>query len=156
MGPAERWEVCRWRPRRRSVATTLYDRQLLELLDTLGFDAPVAIAGLSMGGAVAMAFVAHYPERVSRLVLVDPMYQRVEPPAMPEVLTRLWMRLVTSHSLAEGQRSDFVHPERFPDWADRYREQMRYRGFQRALVSTRHHFFPEDHLANYRRVAAGL
>jgi pimeloyl-ACP methyl ester carboxylesterase len=132
--------------------SALYDRQLLELLDTLGFDAPVAVAGVSMGGAVAMAFAARHPERVSRLVLVDPMYERVEAPATPEVLTRLWMRLVTAHGLAEGQWNDFVHPERFPDWADRYREQMRYRGFQRALVSTLHHFFPEDHLADYRRV----
>jgi pimeloyl-ACP methyl ester carboxylesterase len=37
---------------------------------------------------------------------------------------------------ADEQLDDFLHPERFPDWPDRYKEQMRYRGFRRAQRST--------------------
>ena len=36
---------------------------------------------------------------------------------------------------ADGQLGDFLHPERFPDWPDRYRVQLRYRGFRRARLS---------------------
>ena len=37
--------------------------------------------------------------------------------------------------MADNQLSDFLHPERYPDWADQYRPQMRYKGFGRALLS---------------------
>jgi pimeloyl-ACP methyl ester carboxylesterase len=38
--------------------------------------------------------------------------------------------------MADGQFSDFLHPERYPTWADQYRPQMRYKGFGHALLST--------------------
>ncbi len=37
---------------------------VIELLDTLGLDAPVVVGGLSMGGYVALSIMARYPERV--------------------------------------------------------------------------------------------
>lgn len=44
---------------------------LLDLLDTLGLDAP-AVVGTSLGGWMAAELATRYPERVSRLVLVNP------------------------------------------------------------------------------------
>lgn len=41
------------------------------LCDTTGIDTPVAVAGNSMGGAVALRLALDRPEMVSRLVLVD-------------------------------------------------------------------------------------
>jgi pimeloyl-ACP methyl ester carboxylesterase len=38
-------------------------------------------------------------------------------------------------ALAAGQTTDFLHPEKFPDWADRYREQLSFKGFRRARLS---------------------
>ena len=55
--------------------------------------------------------------------------------------------------MAEGQLSDFLHPENYPGWVDRYRMQMQYEGFRRAIVSTIYHFLPEDHLKNYARLS---
>ena len=43
---------------------------LLELLDSLGLDNPV-IVGHSLGASIALYFAAHYPERISKLVLLD-------------------------------------------------------------------------------------
>lgn len=36
---------------------------------------------------------------------------------------------------ANSQYGDFLHPEKFPNWADRYRDQMQYKGFRRARLS---------------------
>jgi pimeloyl-ACP methyl ester carboxylesterase len=44
---------------------------LLDLLDTLGLEAP-AVVGTSLGGWMAAELATRYPERVGRLVLVNP------------------------------------------------------------------------------------
>src|SRR5436305_10621698 len=43
----------------------------LDLLDRLGFDS-VPVVGLSLGGWMAAELATRYPERVSKLVLVNP------------------------------------------------------------------------------------
>lgn len=116
-----------------------YDRQVTELLDSLGIRAPVDVAGLSMGGPVAANFADRHPERVHTLTLVDPAFgNRSDTPLplrIPGVAT-LAMTLGAS-SMAKGQRDDFVHPERYPDWVSRYEVQMRYKGFRRSIMETR-------------------
>ena len=39
-------------------------------------------------------------------------------------------------SLPDWQTRDFMHPERSPDYFQRYLEQMRFKGFRRAILST--------------------
>lgn len=50
----------------------LFLRQLKDLLDALSITQPVHIIGPSFGGAVAINFAAHYPERVRSIILVSP------------------------------------------------------------------------------------
>ena len=117
----------------------LYDRQLLQLLDSLGWRQPVDIVGLSMGGPVTAQFVARHPERVRSHTLVDPAagtagrVQRIF--RLPLLGPLLWQTLAVP-GMADGQLSDFVEPAKWPDWPARYRVQMQYRGFGRALLST--------------------
>jgi pimeloyl-ACP methyl ester carboxylesterase len=93
---------------------------------------PVTLAGLSYGGTVITSFAAEHPARVAALIYTDPAilrgrtlvwYRRWEPVA------DLFMQW-ESRTWASGQLEDFLHPERFPDWPDRYRVQMRYKGFR--------------------------
>jgi pimeloyl-ACP methyl ester carboxylesterase len=118
----------------------LYDRQLSELLDSLHAPARIDLGGVSMGGWVTGVFTGRHPERVRSLILSDPVAGTSGPATgamyWPVVGSLLWQTTAVP-KMADGQATDFVHPERFPDWADRYRPQTHYRGFGHALLSTR-------------------
>jgi pimeloyl-ACP methyl ester carboxylesterase len=122
-----------------AYTSDLYDRQLLQLLDSLGWRDRVDVVGLSMGGPVTATFVGRHPERVRSLTLVDPAAgtSRAAPLMfrLPLVGPVLWQALAVP-KMAAGQLSDFVEPAKWPDWESRYRVQTQYRGFGRALLST--------------------
>jgi pimeloyl-ACP methyl ester carboxylesterase len=118
----------------------VYDRQLGELLDSLHIKDPVDLAGVSMGGWVTATFAGRHPKRVRSLILVDPVADTGSRSlgmfGWPVVGPYLWQTLAAP-TMADNQASDFLHPEGFPDWADRYRPQTRLHGFGHALLSTR-------------------
>lgn len=115
-----------------------YDRQLTELLDTLGVRQPVDVAGLSMGGAIAANFADRHPGRVRTLTLVDPAIGVSRDIPLPLRIPGIGSLAMTlgSSSMAKGQLDDFVHPQRYPDWVSRYEVQMRYKGFRRSIMET--------------------
>ncbi len=117
----------------------LFDRQLVQLLDSLGWHDPVDLIGLSFGGPVSAGFAGRHPNRARSLTLVDPAAgPSGSPPGMfklPVIGPLLWQVLAVP-GMADGQLGDFFEPAKWPDWPDRYRTQMRYRGFGRALLST--------------------
>jgi pimeloyl-ACP methyl ester carboxylesterase len=135
----------------------IYDRdffadQLGAVMDAHGF-ARAHVVGLSMGGAIAGRFAARHPERVERLALIAPMTleRDISPVQLP--LVGEWiMRVHLLPQLADGQLQDFVEPERFAEWPARFREQMTYRGFSRALLSTIRHTATASSLADFRAV----
>lgn len=119
----------------------LFDRQLPELLEAVGVRAPVDICGVSMGGVIAAAFADRHPQRVRRLCLVDPAGLRRRVPLSGRLLQapllgELIMALFGDRMLLAGTAQDLAAPERFPEYVENYRLQMRYAGFKRALLST--------------------
>src|SRR6185436_10704174 len=50
----------------------LFVAQLVDLLDALRFTGTVNLLGLSLGGLIASAFTVRHPERVAKLILIDP------------------------------------------------------------------------------------
>jgi pimeloyl-ACP methyl ester carboxylesterase len=115
-----------------------YDRQLWSLLDSLAIRGAVDLAGNSMGGVVAASFANQHPERVRSLILIDPAFAVTNrmpfPLGVPGVAE--YGVTILAPSLPASQRGDFLHSERFPTWASRYREQMEYHGFRRAFLRT--------------------
>ncbi|HET9913786.1 MAG TPA: alpha/beta hydrolase [Anaerolineales bacterium] len=119
----------------------LFVRQLRELLDALRCSRPVSLVGLSTGGPITAAFTARFPERVSRLVLIDPIGAKLLPfmpflkvAAMPN-LGEAILNLVRSDGMAMKIAS-LLNRELVQEFRARYIVSMQYKGFRRAILST--------------------
>ncbi|HSB53105.1 MAG TPA: alpha/beta fold hydrolase, partial [Gemmatimonadales bacterium] len=87
---------------------------------------------------VTAHYVSGHRDRVRTLTLVDPVATSGGLPLLlrlPLIGDWIWQTLHVPE-MAEGQLSDFLHPERHPTWVAQYRPQMRYRGFGHALLET--------------------
>jgi pimeloyl-ACP methyl ester carboxylesterase len=116
----------------------MYVRQLDELLKALRIDSPIDLAGISFGGSLITSFADRYPDRVRSLIYFDPSIRKPYDLALVDHVPVMWNYLTTvleQRYWAEGQLGDFLHPEKFPDWAKRYEDQMQYKGFRRARYS---------------------
>jgi pimeloyl-ACP methyl ester carboxylesterase len=120
----------------------LFTRQLDCLLDALGIERPVDLAGLSMGGPIAAGFAVRHPKRVRRLVLVDPVVVSLRPfpaglkLAMIPGLGELFFSLVGTGQLLKSMAGDFFDSRQVEEFFERYRPQMAYKGFKRAILSS--------------------
>ncbi|HWA16673.1 MAG TPA: alpha/beta hydrolase [Gemmatimonadales bacterium] len=118
----------------------MFVRQLDALLDSLEVT-QVDLAGLSFGGTVVTSYVAAHPERVRTLIYVDPVFNNARTPTPVERSALRWdWEMVMKDGAAKmalGQRDDFFHPERHPDWVDRYRVQQQFKGTREALRRSR-------------------
>ena len=120
----------------------LFVRQLADLLDALRVSKPVNLVGLSTGGPIAATFTARFPQRVSRLVLIDPV--GAGPFALSRILKVAAMPLVGeaiigmlgSVSMVRNLASGFFNEEHIENFQAKYIVQMQYKGFKRAILST--------------------
>jgi pimeloyl-ACP methyl ester carboxylesterase len=129
------------RPEAAAYDQDLFVRQLSGLLDSLRITTSVDLAGLSFGGAIITSFADRHPERVRSLIYFDPVFNTGRPLPAEERSALAWnIHMVCrggSESMATGQRSDFLHPERHPDWVARYRVQQQFKGTRESLRRTR-------------------
>ena len=132
----------------------LFSGQLEQLLSTLEIDEPVALVGLSLGGPIVSRFANQYPDKVHSLVLIDPQVApastaEIFPLNIPLVGEYLMAVYLAPIMLPKSQAADFYRPERFPGWEDKYRVQMQYTGFRRAILSTIRNMVKVDAIAEY-------
>src|SRR5438034_6042820 len=115
----------------------MYVRQLDQLLKHVRIDNPIDLVGISFGGSLITSFADKYPDRVHSLVYFDPSIRRPYQLSLFEHIPPVWSYftvLLDERYWPDDQLSDFLHPERFPDWTVRYREQMRFKGFRRSRL----------------------
>ncbi len=135
----------------------LFVRQLWELLECLKFQ-QIDLMGLSMGGAISAAFTAAYPERVRKLVLIDPIGTQAMPrsliysAAKLPVLSEMILGLAGTEQMVKAVASDFFDPKYVEMFQEKYRTQMQYRGFKRAILSTLRNGVVDGFPEIYRRL----
>ena len=119
----------------------LYDRQLVNLLQALHIEKPVDLVGLSMGGPIATTFTDRHPSQVRRLMLIDPAgftsqkawsARLIQMPVLGEWLLNWFGDKILVSKLDQ----DFYQPAQLAQFTKKYRTQMQYKGFKRALLST--------------------
>jgi len=129
------------RPRTR-YNLQLFVKQLTDLLDALRITRSLNLTGLSMGGPIASAFTVRHPERVNKLVLIDPLGAKpIElTPALKAVRIPLVAEAVLgwvgSEVFIQNIARDFFDPALVDHFQAQYKIQMQYKGFQRAILST--------------------
>ena len=136
----------------------LFERQVAELLDSLHITGKIDFGGVSFGGYVMGVYAGRHADRVRSLILVDPVAGKTPATMHPvdyPIIGPYVFQTSRVPAMPAGQVSDFIDASRFPDWLDRYRVQMRYRGFGRALRSSQLERRGLDTDTLYGRVASG-
>jgi pimeloyl-ACP methyl ester carboxylesterase len=124
-----------------------YDWELLALLDALNVKEPVGLVGLSMGGPIVAEFAVRHPERVARVFLFVPAgFDVAGTDGFQASLLRtpvlgdwLW-RLVAMDAIAGDPQYNEAGLDPESRLQGDVREQMKYRGYGRALLSTFRNF----------------
>ncbi|MBW8011876.1 MAG: alpha/beta hydrolase [Chloroflexi bacterium] len=135
----------------------LFTKQLLDLLDALEMRKPVNLVGLSMGGVIVGDFTSRHTERADKLVFTDPAGFKLDLPltlklVMFPLIGEVFFSIFGSQSLLKGMASDFYDPPLVEQFIDRYRSQMEYKGFKRALLSSKRNGMLGDALETYKQI----
>ncbi len=132
----------------------LFDRQLLDLIAALKINKKFDIVGLSMGGAIVAKFVADHPENINKVAFVDPSHEGYSSKLLSvPLLGEYYATVFMLPKAADSQLGDFRDPEKFSSWPDKYRQQMQYKGFRNALLSTLRNFMKSDKINDYKKIA---
>lgn len=136
----------------------LFVRQLGDLLDALGLTRSVNLVGLSTGGPITTVYTVRFPERVNKLVLIDPIgakplsYSWILKVAAMPILGETIVGFVRSDSLNNGLSARFFDRDLIDHFQSRYIVQMQYKGFKRAILSTVRNGMLDPFLADYERL----
>jgi pimeloyl-ACP methyl ester carboxylesterase len=135
----------------------LFDRQLLELLESQNIKESVNVVGYSMGGAIATYFTARHPEKVRRLGLIAPAGFPVNSGAVETWLSVPvlgdWLMAVFGRGILREIMSTPENQGRaVADIVKKYEVQMRFEGYLRSLLSTIRNFPMGEMEKEYQRV----
>lgn len=140
---------------------TLFVRQLADLMDVMKID-QADLVSLSMGGPISAEFAHRFPSRVRKLAFIDPAGFDLELPfavkllnvlVLGEILLGL-LGLLGTKPLLETMLNDFYSPtqEAKDFFIPRYREQMKYHGFKRAILSSLRNAMLDEDLLPFRHL----
>tara|TARA_B110000196_G_scaffold306357_1_gene304891 strand:+ start:1034 stop:1957 length:924 start_codon:yes stop_codon:yes gene_type:complete len=117
----------------------LFADQVIELLKKLNID-KATFLGLSNGGRVISKLAYLKPNLVEKLIYVSASSFYESAQSLNNNVSKKEIQdFITSQypTISKSQLLDFKYPENYPDWDDKYEELLKYKGFARALISTR-------------------
>lgn len=136
----------------------LFVRQLADLIAALQIAGPVSLVGLSMGGPITATFTLRFPERVNKLVWIDPAGARPVFPLLTTKIARIpglgeaILNLIGTDGVAQNIAADIFDRSSIELFHDRYLIQMQYRGFKHAILSTVRSGMLGSFLDEYRQI----
>ncbi len=136
--------------------------QLEQMVDRFSNGRPVHLAGVSVGGLISAAYAARHPGRVAGLTLISPVVRGVPSIRGPVAwlartpgLGEFAMRVYGMKRLEARARKMLARiPEHGERFTRRFRDQMRYRGYERAMLSTLRGDLLRDQRAVYEQLGA--
>jgi pimeloyl-ACP methyl ester carboxylesterase len=135
----------------------LFVTQLKELLDALDCK-NIYLTGVSMGGPVTTSFIKAHPDYAAKHILIDPSGARAISlsPFLKAVKIPLFGELAIglfgSESMIKGIASDLFTPELVQEFQEKYKIQMQYQGFKRAILSTMRNGMLDSFIETYQQV----
>ena len=119
-----------------------FTRQLTRVLDALGLTQPIYLAGVSMGGVITGNFALTCPERIDTLTLVNAAGMMPEPKGISRILS-WWpgiaearLHFLGTNLAVNGLQDDFHAMKPPAQYIEKVRQQLKFKGFNQALLST--------------------
>ncbi len=117
----------------------LFDDQLTSLLDSLNIQKPIDIISMSMGAIIAVDYAKSHPEKVKKLIMLDPALsggsnnnKLLKLPVVSDLL----MTLYWYPRAVENQRKEFVDQQVFENYSKRLDYFMNFKGYKHSNYST--------------------
>ena len=116
----------------------LMANQVIELLDHLNIN-QAHLAGLSNGGRIISQAAVLKPQLIQSLIYVSSnSFEDIEVTSDVSVSIDEINEFISRYpEIALGQLNDFFDPNQFPNWSKKYATLQKFKGFARALISTR-------------------
>ena len=126
----------------------LFANQVIDLIENLDIKS-VKLVGLSNGGRVISKVADLKPELVDKLIYVASSGFRVVNESIDKKVSEKEVDDFIEKNyptISKGQLADFKYPENHIGWDVKYEELLKYKGFARALISTRKNHYTMDRI----------
>ncbi len=139
-----------------------FDRQLLDLLQALDIKVPVDLVGWSAGGAISANFAARHPDKVRKLVMLAPAGAPRERSAWFHVMLMPaigeWLaRSRSDAKILAAVPGQLYRPDSPGLFVERFAEQLEFKGYRRAYLSTLRNYSIRDLSESHQAIAkAGI
>jgi len=135
----------------------LFLEQLMSLLDTLGIRDTMHVVSMSMGALIATDFATTYPDRVGKLVFIDPSLAgefKMNPALKVPIVSDLLMTMYWYPRAKENQRKEFVNQDVFEKYSQRLEYFMQFEGYKATNYSTWMHMLTVNKLPQLKEIAS--
>ena len=131
-----------------------YQKQLLELVDTLGLTKQFDLIGYSLGGGTVVNFTAHNPQRVRRLILISPLINNFKVPSIFRIpiLGEFMSRLIGIKIITKRFMSLVEDNPDAEKYTTLFKNQTTYKGFQQSILSMLRNNAVGDYSKSYQMV----
>ncbi len=118
----------------------LYNRQLFELIEKLGIQTPVYLAGTSQGGSICAYFVAKHPGKVGKVAFLSPLFDSFTAPKMMMRLMKMkgvgeYLMSIVGDAMLTNPSPKLYSNAKKEELVEKLQQQSRFKGKKRAVLA---------------------